>query len=386
MSDDRLALLDLLWPLPDGVGPDVAALSPSTWQVIDHCARQHRLRPLLHARAKQCEDWSAPADIARKWQAVHRRSALRALAQRAELQRIGGLFAQAGLHATLLKGGAIVGTGTIDPALRPLRDLDLLLAEGDLGPAHRLLLAAGYTGVQADFDREAKHLPLLTSPAGVHVELHGRLIDTPQTGRAQAEARWQRAAMARSRALTTGPVAPTSPTDTLLHIVLHGVLDHRFNNGPLLLVDIACLTTRTAIDWDLFWTEADALDARRACRLALHLAARRGLGGAIVWPHAPESPPSARVLRQAETMMLIDLDRISELGWAGQIASSARGNRLARFMAMLGRGFRRSLPDGPARAASRWAVIGRIAATYRHASSWRHLTDSLSVSRWLAGP
>ena len=196
MSDDRLALLDLLWPLPDGVGPDVAALSPSTWHVIDHCARQHRLRPLLHARAKQCEDWSAPADITRKWQAVHRRSALRALAQRAELQRIGGLFAQAGLHATLLKGGAIVGTGTIDPALRPLRDLDLLLAEDDLGPAHRLLLAAGYTGVQADFDREAKHLPLLTSPAGVHVELHGRLIDTPQTGRAQAEARWRRAAAA----------------------------------------------------------------------------------------------------------------------------------------------------------------------------------------------
>ena len=70
----------------------------------------------------------------------------------------------------------------------------------------------------------------------------------------------------------------------MIHLIVHTVCDHRFNNGPLLLSDLAFLLDTQVIDWPLFWTLAGRGGHTRACVLALGLMARYWGEKSIVWP------------------------------------------------------------------------------------------------------
>lgn len=92
-----------------------------------------------------------------------------------------------------------------------------------------------------------KHLPAKTDGKAV-VELHLLIFDNHDDAAAQREqafiaTAWQRAVL--------GPVSGMqmfSLTHTLLHVILHAVLDHQFNNGPLLLIDMPALAETSMID------------------------------------------------------------------------------------------------------------------------------------------
>lgn len=348
-----------------------AATAPADWAEIDRIAGQHRLRPLLHQRAGAGQ-WALPPEIAAGWSAAHRRSALRALRQRGELARLGKLLGAAGIAATVLKGGAFVWRGWADPGLRPLRDLDLLLEPGAAAGAHELLRGHGF--VQVEGAGEGKHLPGLIAPGSqVLVELHTRLFDTPTVADGEREAAFRAEALAGAPA--SDRIGALSDSDTLLHVILHGVLDHQLNTGPLLLFDLSLLIRHGAIDWARFWRLAEAAGGVRAAQLALALAAVVEPELTIGWQGHEPADLAPDTLRAAAELMLVDTARRSELGVAGRIARLERGAWLGEALAALRRGV--------ASPAGLWRRLAGSGAVALRGADRRHVGSTLAVARWL---
>lgn len=67
-------------------------------------------------------------------------------------------------------------------------------------------------------------------------------------------------------------------------MIIHAVYGHEFDNGPLLLSDLAFLMATQPIDWDLFWTLAQQEKKARGCILALKLTQCYWDIGFIDWP------------------------------------------------------------------------------------------------------
>ena len=309
-------LFALLWGEETKAAAIAAGLGAEDWQVLSRQAAQQRLRPLLHSRSA-AGSWPVPPGLTRQWQNSYNRAAMRALGQRAVLTRIGAAFAAAGVRAAILKGGAFVWAPGLDPALRPMRDLDLLIAPEDSGRVVEILSTAGFDGGSTELAESGKHLPAMISEE-VTVEPHLHLFDTYDDQVAERERHFIARAWQRAEPAMVPGIATLSPTDTLLHLILHAVLDHQFNNGPLLLGDIKALAGLERINWTLFWDEAERLDAVRACQLALGVGQELA-GVAVDWGgHAPGDLGADQAERVAR-LMLIDMDRRSAVGWPGQL-------------------------------------------------------------------
>jgi len=190
-----------------------------------------------------------------------------------------------------LKGAYLAFHAYPHPALRPLRDLDILVPRDQTLRAYQVLLDGGlrrieqYQGMpEATLDL-SKHLPPLRSPSGsVNVELHSRLFTPHDDERATSASTakpvrdlsedpefWQRSPTAE---IAGAPLQFESPTDLLYHLIVHAAYDHEFNNGPLLLADLAFLLKRHAMDWPLLWSLASQGGHIRGCALALQLLQR----------------------------------------------------------------------------------------------------------------
>jgi Uncharacterised nucleotidyltransferase len=307
----------LLWGKQDVATQLAATLTDAEWQKIDFHGSQHRLRPLLHNRAQQ-GNWPVPAAILDAWQQAYRRSALRSLQQRVELVRICAALKADGIAVLVLKGGAFLGQQGFDTALRPMRDLDLLIPMQHLLKAHALLCDMGYRAVSDHISPSAKHMPALIGN-GVAVELHRHIFDTQDSHAAIRETNFIARCWNRAVPATISAPAAFCPSDALLHLIWHAVLDSQFNNGPLLLTDIQNLTSCSAFDWTLFWHEAQQLKMVRSCQLALRFNERVS-GLAVDWAaHEPDDLPNNYV-EHVGNLMLVDIDQRTALGWPGQLS------------------------------------------------------------------
>lgn len=331
LADLRVLRRLLLALIAPGDGPPAAALrrlSPDEWAALDHMAWQHRLQPLLHARRALGSPDPAPVPegVAAAWRDAHRASGIRALKARAELSAVTTLLEAAGFAPIALKGAWLAWHAYPNPALRPLRDLDLLLTAETVIPAWQHLVANGYRAPDTlEFTLEQavaidKHLPPLTSPRGIAIELHQRLWEID--GRMDHAAPRADEAAVRARAIRQDGVTYPYPADMLAHLVIHAVYDHRLDCGPLLLSDIALLLAAAPpIDWPAFWAEAQAQGWREGAALVLSLVQAHDPAAPVVIP-ADAAPPPAVIDASADLLLQNLLTRVS----AGVVATmSARG-------------------------------------------------------------
>ena len=233
----------------------LAALTPDEWATIEGWADAHRLHPLLFDRLVEQRRFQLPAPIAAQWRRAARASTMHALLQQADIAATITHLRDAAIEGIALKGAFLAAVAYRQPGLRPLRDLDLWVPRGDALRAHAQLQDAGYTqpdpGDAAARALDHHQLPALLSPSGhLAVELHVRLFhgDTPNDPSQRAD--W--ANRARTISIADTPVRVPSPEDLLLHLVVHAAYDHRFDNGPLTLPDIAALCTAEPIDWERY--------------------------------------------------------------------------------------------------------------------------------------
>jgi hypothetical protein len=294
----RRLLIGLIGPDPDLDA--LAGLGEPEWNRLATLAAEHRLAPLLHARATDNETIGAlaPGELLSRWSEAHRMSGLVALAQRADLLTTVDLLADGGIASVALKGAFLAWHAYPAAALRPLRDLDLLVPAASVSDAWHLLREAGYEApdgepTAADFEL-GKHLPILVAPNGSTIELHLRCWELPQvTLRTMPVPQDERLLAEAVPAAQGDPVRYPAPDDMLAHLAIHAAGQHLLDAGPLLLADVDFLLARHPIDWPAYWKAANAGGWARHTALALALVERWRRPGLVAVTNCPLGVPQA---------------------------------------------------------------------------------------------
>lgn len=317
---DRAALRRVLLDLVGTAAvPDLSALTAADWTELDRLAAQHRLQSLLHAQ--QYANISIPTGMTTIWKAAHRVAAMTAMVQHTELGETCAILEAQDFAPIALKGAWLSAHAYTNPALRPMRDIDLLVAPEVVIPAFEALLEAGYVQAgpadmsRADIVRIDKHLPPLIAPRGTVIELHQRLWE--RDGRLDHASPLADEAERRHRAMIGADgLRYLAPQDLLAHLIVHAVYSHRLDCGPLILADIDLLLRAAPIDWPHFWADAKAQGWREGARLLLDLTARYRPGSTISFANDPGEPTPAALLDAAPDLLLQELETRQSAGLA----------------------------------------------------------------------
>jgi hypothetical protein len=281
----KLLTLDLISPARPGHRIDqhqIDALTDTAWTEILRMARQHRIGPLMRWQLQHAHPHiRVPKCVADALTTQHKRWTARAMAMQRELLRVHGILEAAGIPHVFLKGTYLAYCVYPHPALRPLRDLDILIPPERLMDARAALIAGGlstvdrYERVPESVKDAAPHLPPLLA-GNVSVELHKRIFHLKRDADAGPDLTedpgfWERCV---TGTVAGTPIEAPSPTDQMLHIIVHGVYDHQLANGPLLLSDVALLVAAGGVDWGRLDELAQRTGRERGVALARALVQR----------------------------------------------------------------------------------------------------------------
>lgn len=282
----RQLILDAL--RQDGAGLQVEIGEPD-WVEFAALARMHRLGPMLHHRLAG-SSLAVPQQVREQLQGSHRRHAMRHLKLYRELVVVARLLDGEGIPFIALKGAYLAQFAYPEPGLRTMRDLDLLLRPDDAVRAFNVLRTHGYQsmfdGTPEAYFADRKHLPPLTGPSGISIELHHRL--TYPTSHLEFHSDFVEKLWSRSIAQEIGGTSVKffCVEDQLLHLCVHATMEHLLNTGPLTLADVAWLVASHTIDWRGFLASVSEGNWQR-CVLPLLYLAQRHLGApipeAVIW-------------------------------------------------------------------------------------------------------
>ena len=320
----RSLLLDLISEARGVTQSQLDALSDAQWSVLLKMARQHRLGPLMHWQSLHGKSvLRLPQGVSEALAQDFSQSALLNLQVQRELVMTCRLLAKADFFPVALKGACLAWWAYPHAALRPMRDLDLLVPLKDALQAYQVLLGGGLSRIQkygyaGDVDTVMDHHhhlpPLRSATAALNIELHTRIFHVDEEDRAHEDLTddpcfWSRCVV---KELGRQRILLESPSDLLLHLIVHSVYDHEFSNGPLVLSDLAFLLRTHQIDWSLFWTTAERLGYKAGCSLMLQLAQHYWGDLGIEW-HGHASGYSQGQLGELALLMLRDFDQRGEL-------------------------------------------------------------------------
>ena len=314
--------------------PDLSDLAERDWAVLSGLASQHRLKPLLHAQLGA--DPAVPPDVRADWRETYRGAALQAMLARHELIECAGLLEAAGLAPIALKGAWLSRHAYPAAALRPMRDLDLLVRGAQILDGYAALLAAGYAELEppemplSEVIRLDKHMPVLVAPRGSLIELHHRLWEPD--GRLDHATPVQDEAALWARAVRDNDgIRYLAPQDTLAHLIIHAIYSHRLDCGPLLLADIDFLLQAKPIDWAEFWAQAAGQGWRSGARLVLELVATYRAEAVIDFTPDQGTPTPSKVLAAAPDLLLQELTTRRSAGLAAAALKAGPRKLLQRL-------------------------------------------------------
>ena len=335
---DKQTLLALL----GGAWPD-DRISDECWPRIAAMATAQRLEPLLAWQAER-GGWPVPTAIAATWNQARRDAAIAALSQQAALRLALARLGEAGIAAVALKGVALAWRHYPEAALRPMRDIDLLVAEDRAFDALQVLASAGFAPETTDPAtlRQAladdHQLPAQYHPGlGVTIELHHRLGDPPQSRGYRVPQIDPAGVLARAIAVECGGalVPCPAPQDLAAHLIVHALYGHRLDCGPLVLADLHFLAADRAVDWGALRDQAESAGWGRGLDLLLALVERHF--GALPAALAHQPPPA--VLAAAEAALLLDPAARGQAEALSDLTAAQSGPALGRAL------LRRLIPD-----------------------------------------
>jgi hypothetical protein len=327
-DQERLLLLDMLSSVRPVDAAAVAGLSPASQERLARIVRQHRLGPILLDRARAADGaWVLPATIRDTAKQQLMQSLRRAADIRRALGRIATVLGAASIPFVALKGSWLAFHAYREPVLRPMRDVDIWVQRDDARRVWDLLLANGFApvpGLGYSFERaqaHEKHLPPVQfGDTGLALEIHSRLADelghdSAASIAADEAAQW---GCRLQETLDGSPIGYLDPTDALLHLIVHAAYDHLFNNGPVIVEDIAVLLSRHAVDWPRFWARVDAAGWREGCALTFAMTERQHGAQPVDWC-GPAPSPDPAVVRDALLLSLQDATARGTISLIGQI-------------------------------------------------------------------
>jgi hypothetical protein len=252
------------------------------------------------------------------------------------------------IEPVALKGLGLIASAYHEAALRPMHDVDLLIAPESYRRAVDALLEAGWhpaRGNRTDFFRRVSvfHALPLVGPDGVEVDLHRRMLEENCYSGADASA------LARIRRIELGDdeVTTLSPEDHVINACVHGV---RWDPTPALrwALDVAMILRASgdSFDWDYLAAEA----AKREVSLALAAALE------FVREYEPSVSSSA-----ISEMQAIPTDRLQRVDFRAQQGGFAVTTQALRYFTRYarlasGRGPIRTLREFPTYLECMWEL------------------------------
>jgi hypothetical protein len=245
------------------------------WRRIVEKAVQYGVAPLLYSNLKQVpNNTQVPVEIMEQlkgsylWHAVKNNNIYHKISEITET------FSQEMIPVIILKGAALAWLCYKDVALRPMRDLDLLVRRKDLDAADQLLRKLGYVPGKFPHSEEwyrayHHHLaPYFSGDGSLILELHHHIICPTASLDIPIEDFWQRA---RSTQITSLRVLIFAPEDLLIHTCLHLSHDNHFLRALIGLRDVAEIVTyyKEEIDWDKLLRKAQTYEIQKHLYYAL---------------------------------------------------------------------------------------------------------------------
>lgn len=227
----------------------VAALSEDQWEWLERRADDYRLLPMLHGLFAKKPEWPVPQALRKEALETHRFWVFRSLIMQQALIEIGEVLDTNAIPYAALKGASLSLEFYDEPALRPMRDLDIMVLPADAERAYEKLKAAGFEKLQGkgNYGLEYKHhLPPLRNAQGVILELHHRIAPCDWSGSQPLGN--QLVENARDVDFQGHTIRMAHPTDTYIHLVVHAAFHNLFDNGPNLLSDVVALESTGLID------------------------------------------------------------------------------------------------------------------------------------------
>jgi hypothetical protein len=181
--DPTLRLLAACTPLdpdPGGTTAILQAVAPiQNWNALLEEAELQGMAPLLH-RALKTAGLTLEDEIRLKLKGMVLRHRLANQVRRQVLIDILAKADAANLQPVLVKGAALADLVYPDPALRPMRDMDMLLSAAQLQPMQQLLLEMGFAETHpGELFTHHRHLPTLTKTVDgfkIGIEVHHSLF------------------------------------------------------------------------------------------------------------------------------------------------------------------------------------------------------------------
>ena len=220
-------------------------LSPENWDRIIERGTDHRCLSYLDWSLDHVPGVGRPDVI----KAMRKRWAMRALMVLRECVLIHRLFEEHGIRYAFLKGIPLAFAYYPQSWMRPYRDIDILVEPDRLGDAYDLLLNLGgpvrYESENSEeLPEEEKHLPAVWSPnKAIPVELHDKIIAPDPRMNEATRLELHKKVLSDLETVNLGAAELPAPSREMMfvHVIIHGVLNHELNNGPLFLTDIIYL-------------------------------------------------------------------------------------------------------------------------------------------------
>ena len=226
----------------------------TNWEELLHLAEKEGMTPLLKKHLDESGS-EYPLAVRRSLHLLRKRHQHKTEVRIKVLQEILSLFEQHALAAILLKGAALAHTLYPDPVLRPMRDIDILLAKEAAEVAQALLVNNGFMPAESPIPSDHFHLPsLLKEVDGVQicVELHRGLYPNcppyyPTVDFAML--------FATGRTCTVGGTkAVTFNDEEMLHYLYQHAFRAPLTYEPYKLINVADITGFienhfTSLDW-----------------------------------------------------------------------------------------------------------------------------------------
>lgn len=329
-------ILDILVPSASrNVRPALEHIQTEDWDYILDRGREHRFLPLLHWTLERTDALGMlPHEVETAMSDVRRHSTLRALAAQREILLLHRLFARADIPHVFLKGAYLSQFAYPHPGLRPVRDLDVIVAPECIASAYELLKEHDYTpitDIAVDIDayvKQAKHLPGLVSPTGmISVEVHTH-VDRPGGKLAGLEV-FENITV---RQIGSDAIPFMDPNDLFIHLCVHAADFHVFNNGPLIVADIGFLLQSGEIDLHRVASRAAELGIANSVALTISLTEScwqfKGNEIAALFQPVPE-----KIVQDARQLCFRSFEARSDVALAVELSEqSSAATRSSRVM------------------------------------------------------
>jgi hypothetical protein len=377
-----------------------APLDPHQWRDLVETTFAHRLAPLLlRSLERSAATHLVPPDVLKEVTGERNWWVLYAMRQATGVRRVLAVLKAGGFVPLALKGLPLARMVYPDPALRPLRDVDLLFPPTEAVRAQQYLLRQPEyeQGREAgDFGIEFNHqLPEIHDPTtGLNIEIHHRINARGWREEPLLVSRLQTQVEAIS--VLGESVRVPSAQVNLLHLVEHATLHHTFENGPTVLADLHFMFATQPLDWTVIVRDCEELGLTRALGLVTAVARQFGAGWPSVLGTELPSATTDQVLAACVAMLqnreyaeqLKLLRRLGAEGRSGWGPAAALASALRPHPVILAQMAGTSPQDW-----RRWraypAWLANRAKRYHNAHSsdvgLARLRDQLELEAWLRG-